>query len=110
MEEIILILDFGSQYTHLIKSNLSKVGANSIIEPADLKVKDFKKKFETYKIKGLILSGGAYSVTQDKIPFDKEWLSQNIPVLGICYGHQLMTHIFGGIVKKTNGEYGNEAI
>lgn len=109
-EEIILILDFGSQYTHLIKSSLSKLGANSIIEPADITLLEFKNKFPNSVIKGLILSGGAYSVNQNKIPFDKNWLSISLPILGICYGHQLIVKMLGGSVKNTDGEYGSEKI
>jgi len=109
-EEIIFILDFGSQYTHLIKSSLNKLGTKSVIEPADFSLNRINRKYKNFIIKGLILSGGAYSVTQEKIPFDKNWLSFNIPVLGICYGHQLIAHILGGNVKATGGEYGNETV
>jgi len=107
-EEIILILDFGSQYTHLMKSNFAQLGIKSVVEPADLTLKTFGNKFPNNKIKGLVLSGGAFSVNDKKIPFDNEWLSVNVPILGICYGHQLLAHIFGGTVKTINGEYSNE--
>lgn len=109
-EKTILILDFGSQYTHLIKSTFSKLGINSIVEPADLKPGTFKRKLSNYDLKGIVLSGGAFSVNQNKIPFDKKWLSIGLPILGICYGHQLLVQVFGGVVKKTNGEYGNETV
>ncbi|PIR80214.1 MAG: glutamine-hydrolyzing GMP synthase [Candidatus Levybacteria bacterium CG10_big_fil_rev_8_21_14_0_10_35_13] len=108
--EIILILDFGSQYTHLIKSSFSQIGIKSTVAPADLALNTFKTKFIDYEIKGLVLSGGAFSVNENKIPFDKEWLSLGVPILGICYGHQLLASIFGGKVTKTNGEYSNETI
>lgn len=109
-EETILILDFGSQYTHLIKSNFNNLGIKSIIEPADIKTTIFKRKFKNYKVKGIVLSGGAFSVIQNKIPFGKDWLSLGVPILGICYGHQLLALIFGGEIRKTPGEYGGEMI
>lgn len=105
-KEKILILDFGSQYTHLIKSTLARLGIDSVIEPADLPCLPSKE----HEIRGIVLSGGAYSVNQDKIPFDKKWLSIGVPILGICYGHQLLARIFGGEVEKTKGEYGKEII
>lgn len=105
-KEKILILDFGSQYTHLIKSTLVRLGIDSVIEPADLPCLSSKE----YAIRGVILSGGACSVNQDKIPFDKKWLSIGVPILGICYGHHLLARVFGGEVEKTNGEYGKEIV
>lgn len=105
-KEAILILDFGSQYTHLIKAILAKLGIDSVIEPADL---PYALK-ENCVIKGVIFSGGAFSVNQDEIPFDKKWLSVRAPILGICYGHQLLARIFGGSVEKSKGEYGKEIV
>lgn len=105
-KEKILILDFGSQYTHLIKATLAKLGINSVIEPADLSYSPNM----VDGARGVILSGGAYSVNQNKIPFDKKWFSVRLPILGICYGHQLLARTFGGEVKKSKGEYGKEIV
>lgn len=104
--EVILILDFGSQYTHLIKTVLRSLGIDSVIEPADLALKQRRD----YKVKGIILSGGAFSVDEGKVPFDEEWLLFGVPVLGICYGHQLIARVFGGEVEEFQGEYGREVI
>lgn len=110
MRGIVLILDFGSQYTHLIKARLSDLGIFSVIEAADISVFEFKKRYPDEIVRGLIFSGGACSVYKHKISFDKKWLMQDLPVLGICYGHQLLASIFGGKVKKTKPEYGKERL
>ena len=108
-KEVVLILDFGSQYTHLIKSTLERLGVTSIIEPADITPDALlREDNDSIAIKGIILSGGAASVDQDKIPFDRSWFEQGVPILGICYGHQLIAHIFEGRVRKANAEYGEE--
>lgn len=106
--EIILIFDFGSQYTHLIKSRLEDVGVHSVIVPADIYYKDWED--GKYEIKGLILSGGAASVKTNSISFDNSWLDLKVPVLGICYGHQLLAKLKGGEVKKEKSEYGSSQI
>ena len=56
MKELILILDFGSQYTHLIKSRLSELCFESVVESADLKTIEFNKKYRDYLLKGIIFS------------------------------------------------------
>lgn len=97
-----VILDFGSQYTHLIKASLGKIGFDSAILPGDAQTRGYLDE----KIEGLILSGGASSVYDGKIKFDKSWLELGIPILGICYGHQLLASSTGGKVKKANFEFG----
>ena len=97
-----VILDFGSQYTHLIKASLGKIGFDSAILPGDAQTKEHLDE----KIEGLILSGGASSVYDGRINFDKSWLELGIPILGICYGHQLLASSTGGKVKKANFEFG----
>ncbi len=111
-KEIILIFDFGSQYTHLIKSRLQDVGAYSVIVPADICHKDWITNIENnnFQVKGLILSGSAASVKTNSILFDQTWLESGTPVLGICYGHQLLAKIKGGQVKKEKSEYGSSQI
>lgn len=110
MEDLILILDFGSQYTHLIKTVLRKISVYSQIEPADFDFKNYDKKYSGFNLKGIILSGGAHSVNNNRIKFGKEILSYNVPILGICYGHQLLAKIFNGKVETTKKEFGEELL
>src|SRR3989344_4746542 len=108
MKDGILIMDFGSQYTHLIKARLSDLGVYSFIMPADLLYDEFKIKKQDFNLKGIILCGGAYSVCDNQIQFDKKWVELGFPVLGICYGHQLLASLFNAEVKESKPEYGKE--
>lgn len=98
----IAIIDFGSQYTHLITRRIRQLGVLANIYPSNVSAKELKG------VRGIILSGGPRSV-HDKtaIAYDKKIFDLNVPVLGLCYGHQLITQHFGGKVKpgKTK-EYG----
>jgi GMP synthase (glutamine-hydrolysing) len=106
-----LILDFGSQYTHLIKFVLSKLGYESHILAGDYRVVEFYNKLNKNKnLEGLILSGGASSVYDGKIDFDKKWLNLGIPILGICYGHQLLADRIGGKVGAGKAEFGKSVL
>ena len=101
----ILIVDFGSQVTKLIARRIRELGVYSeIITPLDLsKLKKFNY------IKGIILSGGPSSVTTGKFQsVPKEIFKKKIPVLGICYGLQLISKLFGGKIKssKKKREFG----
>lgn len=97
MKDKILIVDFGSQYSQLIARRIREMEVYSEIVP-ELKLSDIDE-----SIKGIILSGGPASVYEDASPtIDKRILEHNIPILGICYGMQLITHIFGGTVEKSN--------
>ncbi len=103
--EKILIIDFGSQVTKLIARRVRELGVYSeIITPTKL------KKLKNYNnIKGLILSGGPSTVTTAKFEtVPKELLKKKIPILGICYGLQLIAKIFGGKIKssKKRREFG----
>ena len=95
----ILVLDFGSQYTQLIARRVRELGFYSEIRPCNVQpIEEDRNKFEA-----LILSGGPASVTDKDAPeFDSSWLHLNIPVLGVCYGMQLITHIGAG--KLGSGE------
>jgi len=98
-KEKIIIVDFGSQVTKLIARRVRELGVFSeVLNLSQLKgIKSFKK------IKGIILSGGPATVTKKsfpKIPY--KIFSKNIPILGICYGLQLIAKSFGGKVKFGN--------
>ena len=96
------ILDFGSQYTHLIARRVRELGVQSRIFPAQTRIEDFSSAI------GLILSGGPRPVTSSEAPeHDSRIFSLDIPILGHCYGHQLIGHHFGAHVTTGGGrEYG----
>ena len=104
----ILILDFGSQYTQLIARRVREAQVYCEIHPFNLGL----KKIRQFAPKGIILSGGPASVYDKEAPLaDKEVLELTVPVLGICYGMQYLTHIMGGAVSKAvDREYGNAVI
>ena len=94
----IIIVDFGSQVTKLIARRIREHKVFSEI----LTLKDVKKKNVFENVKGIILSGGPASVTKNKLPtIPNELFNLNIPILGICYGLQLITKHFKGKVKST---------
>tara|TARA_B100000787_G_scaffold170169_1_gene164517 strand:+ start:1272 stop:2834 length:1563 start_codon:yes stop_codon:yes gene_type:complete len=94
----ILIIDFGSQFTQLIARRIRELGAFSeIVSHKKIRVKDIDS-----TIKGIILSGGPLNVYEiKKYSFDKKILDFDIPVLGICFGHQILSKINGGSVKQS---------
>lgn len=101
--ELILIIDFGGQYCHLIARRVRENKVFSEILPYYAKTAELDKFREKYDLKGIIFSGGPCSVYEKNSPsVSKEFLSyvekNNIPLLGICYGHQLIAHLSGGIV------------
>jgi len=94
----ILIVDFGSQFTQLIARRVRELGVFSEI----VSHKKIKLKYIDQTIKGIILSGGPLNVYQiNKYSFDKKILQLNIPVLGICFGHQILSKLNGGEVKQS---------
>ena len=96
----ILIIDFGSQFTQLIARRIRELGVFSEIVSHK---KIDKKIIEKQNINGIILSGGPLNVYQkDKFYFDKDILKLGIPILGICFGHQILSKVLGGKVKKSN--------
>jgi len=105
----ILIVDFGSQVTKLIARRIRELGVYSeIITPEELnKIKNHQN------VKGFILSGGPSTVTKKKFQsIPKKIFDENIPILGICYGLQLIAKIFGGKIKpsKKRREFGRAYI
>ena len=84
----ILIIDFGSQFTQLIARRIRELGVFSeIVSHKKISVKDINK-----TVKGIILSGGPLNVYQiNQYSFDKKILNLEIPILGICFGHQVFS-------------------
>lgn len=105
---MILILDFGSQYTQLIARRVREFQVYSEVKPCTIKPSDL----DLSKVTGLVLSGGPSSVTDVDAPsFDTAWFSVGVPILGICYGMQLMAHHFGGTLGRgASREYGPSTI
>jgi GMP synthase (glutamine-hydrolysing) len=104
IHETIVVLDFGSQYTQLIARRIRELGVFSVIQPYNVAVAALKNRM----IRGIILSGGPASVYSKGAPLlDKEFLNLNIPVLGICYGLQLLINMTGGrVAAGEKREYG----
>jgi len=102
MQEMILILDVGSQYTQLIARRIRELNVYCEIHPYN------KIPALTSNIKGVILSGSPYSVNDTNAPYiDLENIFSKMPLLGVCYGAQLLAFQLGGGVKKSNNrEYG----
>ena len=104
-KDIVLIIDFGSQVTKLIARRIRELGVYSeIITP-----KDLKKLKKINNIKGIILSGGPSTVTESNFQsVPRDIFEKKIPILGICYGLQLIAKIFGGKIKssKKKREFG----
>lgn len=98
----IAVLDTGGQYTHLIARRIRELGVYADVQPSDTPRTALSSR------KGIIISGGPASVYEAGSPdIDPAILSARIPVLGICYGHQLLAHHLGGNVQRgQRGEYG----
>jgi len=96
------VLDTGGQYTHLIARRVRELGVYADVQPSDTPLQTLQSR------KGVIISGGPASVRETGSPdIDPALLSAGVPVLGICYGHQLMARHLGGSVQKgERGEYG----
>lgn len=101
----IAILDFGSQYMHLITRRIRQMGVLAKIYPTDVKASDLSDAW------GVIISGGPNSVNDQKLPYDPAVFDLPVPILGLCYGHQLMAHHYGGVVTPAhNREYGKATL
>jgi len=102
MQDFIAVLDFGSQYAHLIAKRIRHLGAyTKIFSPS-------AKENLLQDAKGIVLSGGPASVYSTDIPqFNSNILNLDLPILGLCYGHQLIAKEFGGTIANTGkGEFG----
>jgi GMP synthase (glutamine-hydrolysing) len=100
----ILVLDFGSQYTQLIARRIREERVYSEIFPYNVSI----EKIKTFEPKGIILSGGPASVYDKNAPVpDREVFNLGIPILGICYGMQVMAYYLGGkVARAIKREYG----
>ncbi|MBW1996846.1 MAG: glutamine-hydrolyzing GMP synthase [Deltaproteobacteria bacterium] len=107
-EERVLILDFGSQYTQLIARRVREAQVYCEIHPFNLEIGKIKE----FSPAGIILSGGPASIYDEGAPMaDREVLELGIPVLGICYGMQYITHVMGGeVAGAEDREYGSALI
>ena len=103
----IVVLDFGSQYSHLICRRIREFAVYCELVSFDISADELKK----HNPKGIIFSGGPSSVYDPNAPIpETEVFNMNIPILGICYGHQLIVNNFGGKVKRVNKEYGSSLL
>lgn len=103
-KEMIIVLDFGGQYNQLIARRVRECNVYAEVHPYTLSLDQIK----AMNPKGIIFTGGPNSVYDETSPtYDKEILNIGVPVLGICYGSQLMAHLLGGEVKTAPvSEYG----
>ena len=104
----IAVLDFGGQYCHLIARRIRELHVFSEIVPGDVDAEELKALEGHMALRGLVLSGGPASVYEPGAPrLDKRILDLGLPMLGICYGHQLLAHLLGGEVRPREvAEYG----
>jgi len=104
----IVVLDFGAQYSQLIARRIREQNVFSVVPPCTAALDEIK----SYAPAGIILSGGPSSVyDQDAPAADPRVFSLGLPVLGICYGLQLMTHVLGGKVRPADKrEYGHATV
>jgi len=103
----VVVLDFGGQYCHLIARRVRELGVYSEILPCDATPEEIRG-LKSMRVRGIILSGGPASVTEDNAPtIDERILDMGLPILGLCYGHQLLAYIHGGEVRRgERREYG----
>lgn len=106
--ETLVIIDFGSQYTQLIARRARELGVYSVIVPFSAPLAEITKHHPL----GIVLSGGPNSVYDKKAPkVSEDILALNLPILGICYGLQLLTQILGGKVEASpSREYGKATL
>ncbi|MDH5431725.1 MAG: glutamine-hydrolyzing GMP synthase [Nitrosopumilus sp.] len=103
----IVVLDFGSQYSHLICRRIREFSVYAELVPYDISYEELQKLNPT----GIIFSGGPSSVYSSDAPMpENKIFDMNLPLLGICYGHQLIVNKYGGKVKRANKEYGSSLL
>ncbi|HXP99848.1 MAG TPA: glutamine-hydrolyzing GMP synthase, partial [Solirubrobacteraceae bacterium] len=106
--EEVVVLDYGGQYSQLIARRIRDCGVFSELLPHHVGLEEVAKR----KPRGIILSGGPASVYAPGAPrLDRELLNLGVPVLGICYGMQLLVHELGGRVEQAEvGEFGRSEL
>ena len=106
--ELIIVLDFGGQYNQLIARRVREENVYCEVHPYTLSLDEIKR----MDPRGIIFTGGPNSVYgPDALQYDKEILELGIPILGICYGSQLMAHLLGGAVETApTSEYGKTEV
>ena len=103
----IVVLDFGSQYSHLICRRIREFSVYAELVPFDITLEELKK----HNPKGIIFSGGPSSVYNSDAPIPEDGIfDMKLPLLGICYGHQLIVNKYGGKIKRANKEYGSSLL
>lgn len=107
LKEVVVVLDFGGQYNQLIARRVRDAGVYCEMLPYYVSLDELKEK----NLKGIIFSGGPNSVYSDRAPrVDEGIFYLGVPILGICYGMQLMAQMLGGKVEaSTLKEYGKKA-
>lgn len=106
--ETVVVIDFGGQYNQLIARRVRENNVYCIVLPYSASIERIKE----YSPKGIIFTGGPNSVYDENAPkVTAEVFNMGVPVLGICYGAQLMSYMFGGVVKHAGArEYGQQKI
>ncbi len=105
--ETVLVLDFGGQYNQLIARRVREAGVYSVVKPYTTPLSEIR----AAGYKGIIFTGGPHSAYADGAPrCDRAVLELGVPVLGICYGAQLMTWLLGGRVESKEREYGRTQV
>jgi len=108
MRQTVLVVDFGAQYAQLIARRIREAHVFSEIVPRDITAAEVRERSPV----GIVLSGGPASVyAEDAYTLDPDILELGIPVLGICYGHQVLAHLLGGTVERTGtAEFGRSTM
>ena len=103
----IVVLDFGSQFSHLICRRIREFSVYAELVPYDTSLEELQKLNPT----GIIFSGGPSSIYNQDAPMPKDGIYEmGLPLLGICYGHQLIVDKYGGKIKRANKEYGSSLL
>lgn len=112
VDEKLIIVDFGGQYSQLIARKIREKGVYSWVVSYEDAVSKIKREMQESSVKGIVFSGGPNSVnTEDSPSVDPEIFKLGVPVLGICYGMQLMAKVLGGTVKSAEvSEFGKTNI